>query len=1079
MTQSTDPWSSGNDPEDRRAAAVLARALDDGLVTAVRVRQAVEATGLDPDTATPSATLEVLVAVGVLHPTAVARLERQVAERRTTTPTDPFEQFPVDDWDRYELVEFIGRGGMGDVYRAKDPRLGRSVAIKFLRRDDPKLLERFVREARLQARVDHDGVCPVYEVGEVQGHPFIVMQYVSGGSLREVGNGATLREKVQIIADAAEALHAAHRLGLIHRDVKPGNILVEPRPEGGWRPFMVDFGIARELDAADLTVTGAMIGTPAFSAPEQLKGRPGDLDPRCDVYGLGATLYWFLTERTPFEGSYPEILAGLSDREPEKPSTHDPTVPRDLETIVLKALSIDRERRYASAYDMAEDLRRFLAGEPIAARPDSPAYRLRRWVQRHPSMTVGVGVAVAVAAISIVGYQVERLRSRERARLAVELALEVSSLEDIVRAGSMLPAHDGSRERDRARMLLADLEDRIGTLGPGARGPGSWALGRGHFALRQYDEALDHLRAAQDAGFQNRSLSVLLGLAEARALDRALADARQIDNPSLRQEATAGGDTGDLRGLALVHLRQAAEHAESESSGGRTFETAHPLLIRGLLAALEGRADEGLALAGQARDEVPWDIRPVLLSGRIHLGLAYGREDAGDVDGALAELERAGAFFESAVTIGRSDPDAHTDLCRRWSDEVRIRDRAGRPSDVVFQRATAHCDQAVAVAPDLADPHIALARLLWQRADGLPGAAPEASEHLDAAIAAAGRAVGLEPKWGEAHHALGTATRIRSRRVEDPETTLRALDDATASLARAVALEPGNAVFLDDLAYAHDRRARIQMRLGTDPTPALDEAIALYSRAIEAAPRYPNSRNNLGIAHWRRAVWRRALGDDPTQDFQRAAATLETAVELNPAYAIAWANLGMVNRTRALVALESGDNPDRLLTEARSALDGALEMNPSLSFATLERLAVANLDLRRRAPNASPELIRSTQRRARATVEAFPASASILQTAAETMLWSARSSQGATLREHLDQGLIMAERAVRLDESSWRARLTRARLEAERAGTATDAAATSARQRALADLDAAVALNPMAQREAAALRAEIESPGAG
>jgi hypothetical protein len=244
------------------------------------------------------------------------------------------------------------------------------------------------------------------------------------------------------------------------------------------------------------------------------------------------------------------------------------------------------------------------------------------------------------------------------------------------------------------------------------------------------------------------------------------------------------------------------------------------LLIRGLLAALEGRADEGLALAGQARDEVPWDIRPVLLSGRIHLGLAYGREDAGDVDGALAELERAGAFFESAVTIGRSDPDAHTDLCRRWSDEVRIRDRAGRPSDVVFQRATAHCDQAVAVAPDLADPHIALARLLWQRADGLPGAAPEASEHLDAAIAAAGRAVGLEPKWGEAHHALGTATRIRSRRVEDPET---ALTDAPRRhrepRSTAVELEPGNAVFLDDLAYAHDRRARILMRLrrGSDP----------------------------------------------------------------------------------------------------------------------------------------------------------------------------------------------------------------------------------------------------------------------
>jgi predicted Ser/Thr protein kinase len=429
MTQSTDPWSSGTDPEDRRAAAVLARALDDGLVTPVRVRQAVSATGLDPESATPSQTLEALVAVGVLHPTAVARIERQVAESRTPTPADPFDRFPVENWDRYELVEFIGRGGMGDVYRAKDPRLGRSVAIKFLRRDDPKLLERFVREARLQARVDHDGVCPVYEVGEVQGHPFIVMQYVSGGSLREVGDGATFREKVQIIADAAEALHAAHRLGLIHRDVKPGNILVEPRPEGGWRPFVVDFGIAREMEAADLTVTGAMIGTPAFSAPEQLKGRPGDLDPRCDVYGLGATLYWFLTER-PVRGKLPRDPGGAVG-------------PRARETVHPRSHRSERSRDHRAQGPQHRPRAPIRLGLRHGRGPPSvPRRRTHRRAPgfaclshpplgtRHPSMTVGVGVAVAVAAISIVGYQVERLRSRERARLAVELALEVSSLED-------------------------------------------------------------------------------------------------------------------------------------------------------------------------------------------------------------------------------------------------------------------------------------------------------------------------------------------------------------------------------------------------------------------------------------------------------------------------------------------------------------------------------------------------------------------------------------------------------------------------------------------------------------------------
>ena len=132
---------------------------------------------------------------------------------------DPFERFPVTDWDRYEIEEFIGRGGMGDVYKAKDPRLGRYVALKFLRRDDPELVERFTREAQAQARIDHDNVCPVYEVGEIDGHSYIAMQNVAGGSLKQITDLLSLRQKVQIMKSVADALHAAHLAGLIHRDI--------------------------------------------------------------------------------------------------------------------------------------------------------------------------------------------------------------------------------------------------------------------------------------------------------------------------------------------------------------------------------------------------------------------------------------------------------------------------------------------------------------------------------------------------------------------------------------------------------------------------------------------------------------------------------------------------------------------------------------------------------------------------------------------------------------------------------------------------------------------------------------------
>ncbi len=193
------------------------------------------------------------------------------------------------------------------------------------------------------------------------------------------------RDKVQIMVDVADALHAAHQAGLIHRDIKPANILVERNPDGGWHPYVVDFGIARDVD------TPQMSPSPGWSSarrrsrlPEQVRGEIEQLDRRTDIYGLGATLYWFLTDRSPYEGGYPEILAGITDREPVPPHRIDRAIPVDLETIVLKCLEKEQDRRYATARELSEDLRRFLAGEPITARPATIFYKLAKRVRKHP-----------------------------------------------------------------------------------------------------------------------------------------------------------------------------------------------------------------------------------------------------------------------------------------------------------------------------------------------------------------------------------------------------------------------------------------------------------------------------------------------------------------------------------------------------------------------------------------------------------------------------------------------------------------------------------------------------------------------
>ena len=209
---------------------------------------------------------------------------------------------PHQDWDRYQIVGFIGSGGMATVYKARDPRLNRFVALKFIRPSDTEseLGQRFYREARAQAGIEHEHICKIYEVGEVDGRAYIAMQYIEGETLTTARGKMTTEQKVRVLEQVADALHSAHRMGLIHRDVKPGNIMVEPTPEGGFRPYVLDFGLASEVQTSGPSGGGNREGTPAYMAPEQARGDTQTIDRRTDVYGLGSTLYDILTGQPPY-----------------------------------------------------------------------------------------------------------------------------------------------------------------------------------------------------------------------------------------------------------------------------------------------------------------------------------------------------------------------------------------------------------------------------------------------------------------------------------------------------------------------------------------------------------------------------------------------------------------------------------------------------------------------------------------------------------------------------------------------------------------------------------------------------------
>jgi len=323
----------------------------------------------------------------------------------------------------YEIIDVIAAGGMGKVYKGRDTRLDRLAAVKVPHpqlSSDPESLARFLREARSAASLRHPNICAIYRVADADARPFIAMEYIEGTTLKDLADTGELspRESLQLVSKVAEAVEFAHQRQIVHRDIKPGNILIDG--ETG-EPILTDFGLAKQLDDLDvaMTQTGQIMGTPAYMAPEQASGEQDKIGPPVDTYAVGAVLYHLLCGRPPFVGGLSEILASLASEEPVPPRKRLPSIHRDIDTICMKALAKSPLDRYESCQALADDIDRFLAGEAIVAKPEGVLRKSTRWLKRRAALATSLTIAAAVLILGLwlwkVGSESQRSATQQRA----------------------------------------------------------------------------------------------------------------------------------------------------------------------------------------------------------------------------------------------------------------------------------------------------------------------------------------------------------------------------------------------------------------------------------------------------------------------------------------------------------------------------------------------------------------------------------------------------------------------------------------------------------------------------------------
>ncbi len=811
---------------------------------------------------------------------------------KTTPPRAPRARLPLVPG--YQILSVLGKGGMGVVYKARDVKLDRVVALKMILAGDHagrEALVRFRTEARAVALLRHPNIVQVYETGESDGKPYVALEFLDGGTLQQQLDGVPQKpqQAARLLETLARAMHYAHQRGIIHRDLKPANILLD----ADGTPKITDFGLAKRLEQEDQGQTGteAILGTPTYMAPEQAAGKTRDVGPAADIYALGAILYDVLTGRPPLRGTtIHDTLHLVLNNDPVPPRRLQPTVPLDLQTICLKCLLKEPARRYANAEALADDLARFLADQPIEARPTTTLERLVKWARRRPAEALLVLVSALLVIGLVIGLVVfaaqarsQSDKDRQRAEEAVEEQRRLAASEKLAREQEQLAREQRDRANEQEQLVKEQKN-------------------RANYNLKQAQDAVKRLTSVAHSDLPNEPRLVRL---RERLLNEALEFSegilkRQSDDPDSRlQAARANLLVGDIREALGEHGQaQEAYRAAAALYEGLLGPPPGDPVVRSELAgtflnlwvvqAGLGQRTQAAETLRRAKDLLTALVRqfPDEAQYQRDLALCFNNEGIQASTDVPANLAQAESAFREALRRFAALPPAEQDKPSCLLEQARTeknlaalllkRDQAAAAA-LQAEAALKKLERLLAADPD----RVAFRKEYGQVSANLAvllvalNDLPKAEKVCDDVVA---RFRDLAQKFGEVvdnRHLLALALANRAdvrRRREQWDGARTDLLEARTLLTRLVADLPDQPVYAVDLARTLNRLGLVSLL-----SDRAEEAIAAWERALAVCepfvkdPQRADARRERERAAWYLLRWydarcRVLLGRQPVAD---------------------------------------------------------------------------------------------------------------------------------------------------------------------------------------------------------------------